>query len=162
MTCNAQLVVDRIGRAFSGVRLDDGVSLREADVLDDYGTEAERKKARGLDELQSWQMISEDLIAHYHWCLPFFDAKGMRFHLPAYMRFALRHYRTSDSSSIDSTIYALGRDDDRYSLLTAPQRAAVRHFLKFMAYNGGNHVDTDGARRALTDVWMKPNSNRPA
>src|SRR5688572_15704193 len=143
MSDNAQLVIERIERAFLGVRLDDGVSLREADVIDNYGSEAERKKARDQDELEDWQRIPEDLISHHYWCLSFFDAKGMRFHLPAYMRFALRHYKDSASASIDSTIYTLGYDDDRYSLLTPPQRVAVRQFLKFMAFNGGHHVESD-------------------
>src|SRR6185369_1468871 len=104
---NAQLVVRRIERAFSGVRLGEGVSLREADVIDDYGTDAERKKARAQDEQHDWKRIPDDLISHYNWCLSFFDAQGMRFHLPAYMRFTIRHYKESDSASIDATLYAL-------------------------------------------------------
>jgi hypothetical protein len=160
MRDNAQLVIERIERAFSGVRLGAGVSLREADVIDDYGTDAERKKARAQDELDDWKQIPEDLISRYYSCLCFFDAEGMRFHLPAYMRFAMMHYRDSDSASIDFTIYALGYGDDRFSLLTAPQRAAVRHFLKFMAFNGGHHVSSDHARRALEDVWAKPKGSQ--
>jgi hypothetical protein len=155
MSDNSQLVVERIERAFAGVRLGAGVSLREADVIDDYGTEADRKKARAQDELEDWKRIPDDLISRYYSCLSFFDAEGMRFHLPAYMRFALRHYKDSDSASIDSTIFALGYDDDRFSLLTAPQRAAVRQFLKFMAFNGGHHVSSDRARLALEEVWKK-------
>jgi len=160
MSDNAQLVIEQIERAFSGVRLGAGVSLREADVIDDYGTSAERKKARAQDELEDWKRIPEELVSRYYSCLSFFDAEGMRFHLPAYMRFALRHYKNSDSASIDSTIFTLGYGDDRFSLLTAPQRVAVRHFLKFMAFNGGHYVSSDHARRALEDVWTKPKSSQ--
>jgi hypothetical protein len=152
MKDNAHLVIERIERAFAGVRLGDGVSLREADVIDDYGTEADRTKARAQDEQIDWRRISEDLIGRYSWCLSFFDADGMRFHLPAYMRFALRHYKDSASASIDFAIYALGREDERFIGFTAPQRAAVRQFLKFITFNGGHHVDRNNARRAL-DAW---------
>jgi hypothetical protein len=150
---NAHLVIERIERAFAGVGLGCGVSLREADVIDDYGTDTERKQARAQDEQDDWRRIPEDLIARYHWCLPFLDAEGMRFHLPAYMRFALRRYRDSTSMSIDFTIYALDREDDRLRGLTTPQRAAVRQFLKFMAFNGGRHVDSGAAKHALEVVW---------
>ena len=153
MNDNTHLVIERIERAFANVRLGGGVSLREADVIDEYGTDAERKKARAQDEQDDWGRIPEDLIAHYSWCLSFFDAEGMTFHLPAYMRFALRHYRDSASASVDSTIYALGHHDERFSGFTSPRRAAVRHFLKFMAYNGGRHVDSGSAKRALVDMW---------
>ena len=157
MSNNVQLVIERIERAFSGIRLGAGVSLREADVIDNHGRDAERKPARAQDEVEDWRLIPEDLISRYPSCLSFLDAEGMRFHLPAYMRFALRNYKDSASASIDFTIYALGYEDDRFGLLTAPQRAAVRHFLKFMAFNGGHFVDGNSAERALEDVWTEEN-----
>lgn len=162
MKDNAHLVIERIERAFADVRLGRGVSLREADVIDAYGTAAEKRKARAQDEQSDWKNIPEDLIAHYHWCLSFFDSEGLQFHLPAYMRFALRHFRDSAFTSIDSTIYALGSDGERFRGFTAPQRAAVRQFLKFMAYNGGRHVDGTSAKRALLDVWRVKTSSQPS
>src|SRR5687767_1098532 len=147
MELDKQSVIEEIERAFSGVRLGEGVSLREADVIDDYGSEADREKARAEDELVDWRKISEELISHYSSCLSFFDAEGMRFHLPAYMRFVLKHYETSDSNSIDATIYALGCGGERFGLLNQEQREAVRKFLEFVAGSGGG-LDED-ARKAL-------------
>lgn len=152
-TLGATQVIKQIEHAFLGVELGDGVSLREAEVIDNYGTAAERESARAQDELHDWRQIPDDLISRSYSCLSFFDARGMIFHLPAYMRFALRHYQDSDSASIDSTIYTLGYADERFSLFTPSHRAAVRQFLEHMALDEGRHVDSDAAKRALDDVW---------
>lgn len=56
--------------------------------------------------------------------LCYFDAKGMRFHLPAYLIADLRGQLTQD---IRFHLNTRGLDE-RYSLLTAAQREAVRQF----------------------------------
>jgi hypothetical protein len=147
-----QLAIEQIESAFANVRLEDGVSLREADVIDDYGRAVDRAKARARDELHDWRRISDDLISKYYWCLSFFDGKGLRFHLPAYMRFTLRHFRSSDSMSIDSTIYALGRSTKDFGMLDNLQREAVRQFLRIMS-ESRQFVDARAAKSALEDVW---------
>lgn len=43
----------QITEAFRDTRLGDGVSLREADVIDDYGTDDEREAARRFC-IRSW------------------------------------------------------------------------------------------------------------
>ena len=91
-----------IEEAFSGVCLGDGISLREVDVIDDYGSEAERAAARALDETEDWRNLPDDLIEKSPDVLCFMDEAGLRFHLPAYMRFALRRCNDSESRSIDS------------------------------------------------------------
>jgi hypothetical protein len=151
MELDEQSVIEEIERAFDGVRLGEGVSLREADVIDDYGSDAQRKKARSKDELVDWRKISDASISHYSWCLSFFDAEGMRFHLPAYMRFVLKHYETSHSSSIHATLYALGCGGERFGLLNQAQREAVRKFLAFVA-DSGDRLDKEHARKSL-EVW---------
>lgn len=107
MSGNTQRIIAAIEEAFGGVQLEDGISLREAIVLDNYGTDQERHRARSQDELGDWREIPEETIAGYSASLAFLDAKGMRFYLPAFMRFALRHYQKSDSASIPYTIYTL-------------------------------------------------------
>ncbi len=51
-----------IHSAFAGVQLDRGISWREADVIDDYGMEEEREKARSIDEKLDWSKLSDGLI----------------------------------------------------------------------------------------------------
>ncbi|MCW8129723.1 MAG: hypothetical protein KIS92_05155 [Planctomycetota bacterium] len=148
---NADLVIERIGRAFSDVRLEDGVSIRESRVIDDYGTLSERKKARARDTWVIWMDVPDDIIERHHVALCFMDDKGLRFHLPAYMRFAIRHFKTSDAKSVMAAVYRLDRLDDPRRFLTFHQRAAIRRFLKFMAHNGGEFVDVVVAKKA----WKK-------
>jgi len=107
MSDKARSVIDAIEKAFGGVRLEDGVSLREAIVLDNYGTDEERQRARLQDEPEDWRKIPDETIADYSASLAFLDAKGMRFYLPAFMCFAVRNYQHSDSASIDYTLYTL-------------------------------------------------------
>lgn len=154
---NLEFVVQKIEAAFAGVPLGDGVSLREADVIDNYGSPAQRRTARKRDELTDWRRIPDADLAHYDWCLSFFDAQGLRFHLPAYLRFALRNCRTSSSASINGVIYRLRHDRD-LELLNADQRSAVRHFLQFMAHNAGNWVDSAAAKLALEHFGPAPAS----
>jgi hypothetical protein len=192
MSANAQQIITLIEDAFGGVTLENGISLREAIVLDNYGTRKERRQARSQDELEDWSRIPDETIARCSSSLAFLDAKGMRFHLPAFMRFALRHYLRSDSESINYTIYQLdllpdsaSRDVDsvfknttedqkamlqnvmgpaefkaqlksvhtfkarKLTLLSEPQRKAVRSFLEFMAFEAADHVDSRAAARAL-------------
>ena len=47
--------VNQIVNAFAEVSLGNGVSLREADVIDDYGSANERAAARKHDEHHDWQ-----------------------------------------------------------------------------------------------------------
>jgi hypothetical protein len=107
MTHPAQRLIKAIELAFAGVRLEDGISLREAIVLDNDGTDEDRHRARSQDELEDWRKIPEETIGLHSASLAFLDAKGMRFYLPAFMRFALRHFRRIDLPSIDCTLFAL-------------------------------------------------------
>jgi hypothetical protein len=107
MSDNLHRIITAIEDAFRGVQLEDGISLREAIALDHYGTEEERRQARVQDERDDWRRIPDETIARYSASMAFLDAKGMRFYLPAFMRFALRNYQQSDSPSIDYTIYTL-------------------------------------------------------
>jgi hypothetical protein len=101
MSDNTQRIHDAIEDSFQGVQLEGGISLHEAVVLDDYGTQEERRRARLQDELDDWRRIPDETIGRYSASLAFLDAKGMRFYLPAFMRFAIRHYQRSNSPSID-------------------------------------------------------------
>ena len=85
----ASLISD-ITSAFAGVRLGGGVGLFEAQGLDDYADAAERKALRERDEKDDWTVLSADALNRANSSLSFFDADGMRFHLPAYLVADLR------------------------------------------------------------------------
>lgn len=149
-------VVRQITDAFADVLLEDGISLREADVIDDYGTDEERAAARRRDVSDDWQRIPDEDIEQYSSVLCFMDEAGLRFHLPAYMRFALRKYRESESMSADFTIYRLCDPEDIVRLLaylTEDQIDAVRMFLNTCLEIGDDYLDVADVPLALR-LWQ--------
>lgn len=148
--------VAQILRAFGDVSLGTGVSLREADVIDDYGTDDERAAARGLDELDDWERISDAEIEQHPSALCFMDDAGLRFHLPAYMRFTLRRFRESDSMSTDATIYRLCDPEEIERLracLTHEQVNAIRVFLSTCLNAGDDWLDVSDVPLAMR-LWQ--------
>ena len=85
MTHHEQRVLDQIRDAFAGVTLGNGVGLREANGLDDYADSRTLAAYRSQDEKLDWSAISAADLDDCASSLGFFDADGMRFHLPAYL-----------------------------------------------------------------------------
>jgi hypothetical protein len=157
------LLIKQITKAFEGVTRDGGVSLHEARAIDDYEGEQGRAEARKKDTDCRWQDVPDEWIEYFYDVFSFFDAKGFRYYIPAYMIWVLKNYRSSPSSSVDFTIYALGIYEDvddpyaRFRLLNAKQSEAVCNFLKLMATHGVDWVDTRVAKKALNQYWVPVN-----
>ena len=149
--------------AFAGVQRENGMSLHEADVLDMYGSPAECAAARKMDSDQSWEEVPSADIARFYSVLSFFDPKGFRYYLPAYMIWSLRNYETSASPSADATIFALTFSGDhkyeryhreRFELLTKDQARAVCRFLQYLIEYGGEDY-SEAAQRAFDSYWKQ-------
>lgn len=104
MKTERELLLVEIQKAFADVKRGNGVTLHEAEVIDDYGTEEKRKQARKLDTEVSWQDVPEADIES-HDILNFLDLEGYRYYIPAYMTFAINNFDKSNSNSIDAAIY---------------------------------------------------------
>jgi len=144
--------INQIVDAFARVTLGNGVSVREADVIDDYGTESERAAARERDEIHDWQRIPDEDIENHSSVLCFMDDDGLRFHLPAYMRFTLCRYRESESISADATIYLLCEPHYINRLLvhlTKQQINAIKAFLTTCLVIGDDWLDVSNVPLAL-------------
>jgi uncharacterized protein DUF6714 len=120
-----QRLLDHIGRAFGGVELGDGVSLHETSVIDDYGTTEERVAARMPDEKLDWRKLIDDADVS-RLCgigpsgLCFFDAAGLRFHLPACLSLAVRDPEGEGTGDmLESLLFQLTNLDD-YQLVPGP------------------------------------------
>lgn len=151
-------VLDAIQCAFSEVTLGSGVSWREADIIDTFGTNEARAKARNTDEKLDWSMISDKQIDNCRWqaILCFMDAEGLRFHLPACMCFVLRHYRDSKSIIVDSTIYTLCNGhmlQELKELLTPSQCNSIREFLCICLEISEDWLEISGVPNALAREW---------
>lgn len=110
--------------AFAGVTLGDGIGLGEAQALDDYASNEVRAACRADDEKSDWTAIAVEVLNQHSSSPSFFDAEGMRFHLPAYLIADL------DGVYEHEFVYHLGGPSEKFSLLTPLQRSAVELYLR--------------------------------
>lgn len=150
--------IAEIRMAFENVQRGNGVSLREADVIDGYGTQEERKEARAKDTENSWQGVPHEDIEHFSWVFPFLDPVGFRYYIPAYMIWCLHH----DSDSVDATICALKahenvkhktKESARIEIFNTEQSKAIAMFLACMIQC--DRCDQRVAKRTFDKYWSK-------
>ena len=132
---NTQILLALICEAFKDVYLEDGVSLHQTIVIDNYGSNAEMVEARLKDEKKDWQkLISKPELLNIHGIggLSFFDAKGLRFHLPAYLSSVVIN---PDLEISDSLIFTLTHkseyNDNRLSLLNPQMKHCIGVILSY-------------------------------
>ncbi|QZZ21630.1 hypothetical protein J5X98_03990 [Leptothermofonsia sichuanensis E412] len=151
-------LIEQITKAFDGVSREDGVTLHEARVIDDWGGEEERAAARSLDTDQRWQDVPIEWIKQLWDAFSFLDGKGWRYYLPVWMLHALRCPHTTSAG--DSVVYSCLlpeepelREDmlSRFSVLTLEQSRAVCQFLRFNVAYGES--DEWAAQKALDAYW---------
>ena len=155
-------LINEIESTFSEVFLEGGIGIYEARVIDDYGDEKERERAKREDSKKwiNWQEIPDEILRKHYTTFCFVDSKGFKFLIPAYMRFTLKYCEEDDSASIDSTIYALEPSNYNFdgfaNLLTYEQKKVIAKFLEYLILEvGGNWVDTDVSSRAYEAFWYK-------
>src|SRR5262245_66238663 len=85
MDAERQAVLNQIREGFRDARLEGGITLHEAEVIDDYGNAEDREDARRKDPETTWEEVPDEKIERLQ-VFPFLDEKGYRFYLPAYLR----------------------------------------------------------------------------
>lgn len=150
---NKEELIHQIEKAFSGVILGTGIGLVEAQALDDYESEEVQAKYRENDEKTDWSLLSRHDLSQCYSSLSFFNANGMRFHLPAYMIESLK------SDELDDPLFHLTSLDD-YSLsklttLNDAQRQAIVFYLNWHIEQDNNNFEHPMIRRALKEYWDK-------
>ncbi|NER84275.1 MAG: hypothetical protein F6K42_33015, partial [Leptolyngbya sp. SIO1D8] len=93
------VLIQTITAAFSDVLREDGVSMHQARVIDDYGSPEEEAQARLLDIDTHWWEVPDAWIAEFYEILSFVDPKGFRYYIPAYMIWTLKNYDNTWSNS---------------------------------------------------------------
>lgn len=149
-----QLVIDEIRAAFLGVTLEEGIGLQEANGIDDYEDEETLAALRASDEKEDWEKIPAARLNDC-FCSPgFFDAKGMRFHLPAFLTAELRGEYGQDFELVLThlTEYRL----NQFVLLNDPQRLAIRSFLLLHRDHPDFYSDHCAVDQALAEYWTIP------
>ena len=151
MSPEKQRVIDLIRAAFKGVVLGNGIGLREAQGLDDYADQATCQAYRDRDEKLHWEAIPAEEMNRCYSSLSFFDAEGMRFHLPAFMIADLEGLLGVDPVFHLSQVPEF--DSVRFNLLSPPQRAAVREYLLFVKSDPNYACDVPHIERSLENYW---------
>jgi len=154
-TPSVREVVAAIEIAFDGVSRGDGITLHEADAIDNALSDSDRVAARLRDAESRWQDIPAEQIERACSSLCFVDAQGFHYYIPAFMRWSVQHYKDSDSLTVDTTIYRLdGVEGDAFQLFTNEQRRAIALFLRHMASKEvSEYADAPFAIKALEERW---------
>ena len=145
-------VEKEITSAFLGVSLGLGIGLWEAQTIDDYETIEIQAKNRERDQKDDWRLLEYDDLQQCHSSLSFFDADGMRFHLPAFIIGSL-------NNKVDDPLFHLIQLDD-YSLsklktLSNIQRRAIELYLKWCLSDNHYEFDHPSIRHALKEYWER-------
>ncbi len=142
--------------AFRGVHLAEGVSLHETRVIDDYGGLAAQQAARASDEQIDWRkLIDNPELARING-LSFYDALGLRFHLPAYLTLAVTDFEREDADLMfESLMYHLTVFTEynlaRLAILDAEQRLCVRDVLVYLRET--YELESAELDRAIEGYW---------
>lgn len=144
-------LISIINSAFKDVELDGGIGLSEANAIDDYKDEQFRNKCKANDEKVNWDKIPSSSLNAYYNSLSFFDAKGMRFHLPAFMIAELKgEYRFGMAFCLT---HLSDYTKSQFILLNEKQREAVKHFLEYLSTNSNYEFEKPTIERAIEEYW---------
>jgi hypothetical protein len=150
MTDDEKRVAQIVRAAFVGVALGDGIGLRQANGIDDYADAETLIALRSQDETENWEAIPFEVLDRHYCSLAYFDAAGMRFHLPAYLMADLAGaLYTADI--VYHLIYGGYGPESPFGTLSDVQRNAVREFLELRYFT--REFDAEVIEARLRDYW---------
>ena len=149
---NSDEVIQKIDNAFSDVILEGGIGLLQAQAIDDYLPKEEQDKQRQKDEKLNWKSISFNDLQRYHSSLSFFDAAGMKFHLPAYIIGSIK-------GELDDPIFHLTILDtyaeSKLVTLNLNQKKSIIEYLNWCLTQEEFEYETEDIEKALKEYWQK-------
>jgi len=149
LAADTDRVLALVRSAFRGVTLGNGVGLRQGQGLDDYADERTLATYRAQDEKNDWSAISVSDLDKCYSSLSFFDAEGMRFHLPAYLVADLQ----DSLQTADVLFHLVYTDQGRFDILSTAQREAVRQFLLLRLSDNHREFHHPTIEAALANYW---------
>ena len=148
-----QRVIEQIRAAFKGVVLGSGIGLFEGQGIDDYEDEADCKARRIRDEKTDWEAIPPENLNECFSSLSFFDAEGMRFHLPAFMVADIRDQLGFGSNAVFHLTELEDYARSKFVLLSPTQRLAIRSYLVAIKADPNYEFDRPKIERSLKTYW---------
>ena len=156
-------LINELERAFEGVNLGEGIGIHQAMAIDSYAGERALEINKKLDDWKDWKEIPDELMEYGNGALSFMDAEGLRFALPAFMRYCLRYFMSSGWTTVDAPIYALARglkpSRGELLVLTQEQKEIIAKFLRFLILEGRDYVDSEAASIAYEVHWKQHDPN---
>jgi hypothetical protein len=149
-----------IRSAFAGVVLGSGISIRQAEVIDNYGEGCTSKEftALPLGEItEDWELVPDTELER---ALPsYFDPQGFRYYIPALALSVLRNY-DSGSLRVIGTIHSLYPKKQncvqKFELLNEGQKFAIAEFLTHLPNLVALGYEHDTCvSRALRNYWSQ-------
>lgn len=145
-------VLNKIKSAFAGVTLGNGVGLWEAQAIDYYEPKVVQKRNRTKDEKEDWNRLNYEDLQRCQSSLSFFDADGMRFHLPAFILASL-------DDTVGDLIIHLTRltpyAKSQLTLLNRAQRHAIVMYLHWCLEQADYQFERPAIQKALSEYWEK-------
>jgi Family of unknown function (DUF6714) len=154
-----------IRSAFAGVTLGSGVSLRQAQAIDNrilgLGTPGDLDRPEVTDD---WMRVSHAELRRD--CVAHLDGAGLRYYMPALLLWLLDHYGVPDvgvEMTVIGTVFALAWGDqfdttyrEVYASFTEEQRAAIARYVEALPRLVElNSEDLTRISRALDRYWMQ-------
>jgi hypothetical protein len=151
-----------ISDEFDGVTLDDGVTLHQTIVIDNYGAGDPLEREIAEDERTDWRRLIDDprlMDVDGVGGLCFYDAKGIRFHLPAYLSAIVKDPACSIRESLLFNLTHMSDyQRERFSILSPRQRRCVAAVLSYLQdrYSAGRpYYDASDLSIAIENYWMQ-------
>ena len=121
----ANALIINILCAFKDVTLEDGIGLWEARAIDNWQVHISSIDARKKDEKNDWKKLRACDLGP---ALAFFDSKGMRFHLPAYLILDI-----IGENTLELDRYLTQKSyQDRFKDFTTEQKNIIKEYLMFL------------------------------
>lgn len=151
LTVNEITLISKITNAFKDVELEDGIGLSEGDAIDSYKDQAFRNECKKKDEKKQWDAIPSSALNDFYTSLSFFDAKGMRFHLPAFMIAEIKgEYRFGMAFALT---HLSDYTKSQFVLLSSEQRQAVKLFLEYLSEDLNYEFERPVIKAAIETYW---------
>jgi hypothetical protein len=154
-----------ITAAFDGVTLSGGVSLHQAEVMDNWGEGCSEQEFARLPDKEcttNWLMLPREELERYA-LTPYLDPNGFRYYIPAFMCSVIDDPSLGICSGrLVATLGSLypkhdslwAHKVDKYAALSDTQKQAIAAFLDWMTNNPAfDQDDRTCAERAVRNYW---------
>ena len=157
-------IISIIKKTFSGVKLNGGISLKQAEATDNCcgGISRSEFNRYPLDEITAdWSLIPDKVLDNFNY-IAHLDSKGFKYYIPAFIIHLLQNYDHSSTRNLGTLDGLYPKKEyweyhmERYSHFDRDQRTAIAKFLEVLPdLVELDHEDKKIVQRALENYWSQ-------